>query len=47
MSKQNAPIRSYKNPQTYYQFPGNDIFEILSNFFLANETRYIDSDLDS
>ena len=47
MSKPNAPIHSYKNPQTHYQFPGKEIFEILSNFFLANETRYINSGLDS
>ena len=50
MSQINAPIHSYKKPQTYYQVPENDISEnpkLENIFYLANETRYINSGLDS
>ena len=49
MSKINAPIHSYDTSQIYYQRPkiwqkmcGN----FFGNFFLANETRYINSDVN-
>ena len=54
MSQINAPIHSYQNSQIYYQRPkiwqkkfGNFFSNFLINFFLANETRYINSDLIS
>ena len=53
MPQIDAPIHSYKNPQIYYQFPGNAISEKLkldlkleNIFYLANETRCVDSDVN-
>ena len=53
MSQINAPIHSYKTLQIYYQRPkiwqkmfGNFFGIFFINFFLANQTRYIDSDFN-
>ena len=49
MSKINAPIHSYKTPQIYYQRPKiwQKMFRnFFTNFFLTNETRYINSDFN-
>ena len=50
MSKINAPIHSYKNPQIYYQCPKiwqKKFGNFFCNFFLRNDTRYVDLDLIS
>ena len=47
MSQVDAPIHSYendhKNPHPYYQLK----IKTFEKLYLANKTRYIDSDLDS
>ena len=50
MSKINAPIHSYKNPQKYYQCPKiwqKKFGNFFGNFFLKNGARYVDLDLIS
>ena len=47
MSQINAPIHSYKRPQTCCQVPVSEKPKLGNIFYLANETRYINSDLDS
>ena len=51
MSQINAPIHSYKKdqiiPHPYYQNGNETGNEKENNFYLANETRYDDSDDNS
>ena len=47
MSQINAPIHNYKRAQKYFQVPVSENHKLENIFFLANETRYIDSGLDS
>ena len=43
----NVPSHSYKNPKSYYQSWKDSFDTSFKNSYLANETRGIDSDLDS